>query len=171
MSSQIGKYGKVRFFRGLQRGNLFGDPHIFFHFQVSHTQNYNISQNEKEQDIGPTPSNVLKYLFIAKLEPVEVSNVRKIYRGHRTGFPIRDPGKKRTFPNFPICEDIKYHYYLIYTLFRRKNGGEFNEVLFRFFHFIFNVFEGTGGQHHTPRHVSLGAFFYLSMLKKTVSGT
>ena len=101
----------------------------------------------------------------------EAPKNEKKYGGHRTRFPARDPRKKRTFPNFPICEDIKYHYYLIYTPFRRKNGGEFNEALFRFFHFVFNVFEGTGGQHHTPRHVSLGAFFYLSMLKKTASGT
>ena len=43
--------------------------------------------------------------------------------------------------------------------------------LFPFFHYVFNVFEGTGGQHHTPRHVSLGAFFYLPNPKKTASST
>ena len=58
--------------------------------------------------------------------------------------PLEAAEKRRTFSNFPICEDIKYHYYLIYTPFRRKNGGEFNEALFRFFHFVFNVLEGTG---------------------------
>ena len=40
-----------------------------------------------------------------------------------------------------------------------------------FFHYVFNVFEGTGGKHHTPRHASLGTFFYLSILQKTASGT
>ena len=83
---------------------------------------------------------------------------------------LEGPEKKRGFSTFPICEDIKYHYYLIYTPFRRKNGGEFNEALFRFFHFVFNVLEGTGDI-IIHRDVSLGAFFYLLMLRKTASGT
>ena len=93
------------------------------------------------------------------------------FGGHRPRYPATDPEKKGNFLNFTIFEDIRYHYYMIYTSFRRQNGGEFNEVLFPFFHYVFSVFEGTGGQHHTPRHVSLGAFFYLSNPKKTASST
>ena len=74
----------------------------------------------------------------------ETPKNEKKYGGHRARFPARDHGKKRTFSNFPICEDIKYHCYLIYTPSRRKNGGKCNEALFRFFHFVFNVLEGKG---------------------------
>ena len=94
------------------------------------------------------------------------------FGSQRPRFPATDSWKKRNFLNFPIFEDIRYHYYLIYTWFTRRNGGEFNEALF---HFFFSLhlyrFWGTGGQLHTPRHVSLGAFFYLSILQKTPSGT
>ena len=55
------------------------------------------------------------------------------FGGHRPRCPATDPGKKRNFLNFPIFEDIRYHYYMIYTSFRRQNGGEFNEVLFPHF--------------------------------------
>ena len=58
--------------------------------------------------------------------------------------PLEAPVKRRTFSNFPICEDIKYHYYLIYTPFRRKMEENLMRHFSDFFHFVFNVLEGTG---------------------------
>ena len=53
------------------------------------------------------------------------------FGGHRPRCPATDPGKKAQF--FKLFEDIRYHYYMIHTSFRRQNGGEFNEVLFPIF--------------------------------------
>ena len=59
--------------------------------------------------------------------------------------PLQTPAKTRHFLTFPIFEDIRYHYYLIYTSFKRKHGGEFNEILFPFFSLRLQRFWRYGG--------------------------
>ena len=84
--------------------------------------------------------------------------------------PLKTPEKKRNVLNFPIFENFWYHYYLIYTSFRRKRWRKSWWGTFPFLSLRFQRFWRYGEQHHIPRHVPLGAFFYLSILQKIASG-
>ena len=84
--------------------------------------------------------------------------------------PLEAPEKRRTFSNFPICEDIKYHYYLIYTPFRRKNEGEFNEALFRFFSSFSTFWKARGTTSYTETCIFRRLILSFNA-QKTASGT